>query len=80
MPDGPGSPVSGKRSIVPGAEAWFIDIGCAAARSATIVCKRGHAFCGKVFVETGVTVIFATGEMMEPDVPASTIIGVVSGK
>ena len=75
------APVDGVGGFVPlGGEAGFVDVDAAAAGAAAVVGEGGDDFFFEVFVEAGVAVVGEGGEVVEADVPAAAVVGVVAGE
>ena len=73
------SPVGGERSVVPaGGQTGFVDPGGPASRAPTVVGQRLNDFVAEVLEEARVTVLRPPAEVVEPDVPAAAVIGVVA--
>ena len=75
------SPVDGERGVVPFiGEARLGDVDAAAAGSAAVVRERMNVFFLEVFIETRVAVVSERSEVVEANIPASTVVGVVTGE
>ena len=76
-----GAPVAGEGSIVPRLRnARLRDVDRATTRAAAVVGQRLHDLVAEIDVHPRIAVVFKSGEMMEPHVPAAAVVGVVAGE
>ena len=72
------SPVGGEGSVVPaGGQTGFVDPGGPASRAPTVVGQRLDDLIAEILEEAWVTVLRPPAEVVEPNVPATPVIGVV---
>ena len=75
------SPVGGERRVVPaGRKPRFIDPGRTTSRAPTVVGQGLDDLVAEVLEEARIAVLRSPAEVVEPDVPAATVVGVVAGE
>ena len=73
------APVRGERRVVPrGGNSRLIDPTAAATGTATVIRKRLDDFVAKVFEEARIAMLRQTAEVMQPNVPAAAVVGIVA--
>ena len=73
------SPIGGEGSVVPaGGQTGFVDPSRTAPGAPTVVGQRLDDFVAEVLEEARVAVLRPPAEVVEPDVPAAAVIGVVA--
>ena len=75
------TPVTGVGAVVPGSgNTGFAEVEGTDTGAATVVGERSYGFLGKIHVEAWVAVVFKTGEVVQAHVPATTVVGIVTGE
>ena len=75
------APVAGEGSLVPLiGKAGLVDVDGTAARTSTVVGEGLDVLFLKVLIKARVSVIGEAGEVVETNVPATTIVGIVASE
>ena len=75
------TPVTGVGAVVPcSGDAGFAEIEGANTGAATVVSERSYGLVSKIHIKTWVAVIFEAREVVQTHIPATTVVGIVTGK